>query len=939
MRLQNHRKPLFLRISLILLFVSRLSFISNAQKATIKGSVKEAGKNEALFGTTILIEGTTIGVQTDFEGKYTLEIPAEKNQTLIIRSVGYKTKILPLSPIPAKEKRILDVLLDEDVKENKEVTVLVTRRKDTDVSLITDMKKAEMVVNGVSSEQIAKTQDRDAAQVMARVPGVTVIDNRFVMIRGVNERYNSVMINDAISPGTEVDTRSFSFDLISSNMIERMMIYKSGAASLPGEFAGGVVKIYTKSTFGEDFFNVSVGSALRPATSFDNAYKPEGSATDFLGFDNGKRTLPDYFPKPEIFQNLPVNQQVEYAKQLNGNFENNKFSTTPDLRIGLSAGKRWKVGNNQLSTVTSFNYTSTFQTTKTERYRYASWDEARQKSQDTLFQYSDQSYSQSVRISAISNWMYKTANSKIEVKNLFNQIGDNETVIRTGKTFERSSDVFKNYSYNYISRSLLSSQVLGSHTLNENNQLDWVSAYSYTNRSQPDYRRIKTVKTADSEEPYQLVQAAGSGGLDETGRFYSQLKEHVGMLSSNLTHQFSVSWDSTRATLRTGIYTEGKSRVFDARFFAYLLKNPQANAELPFLPLDNIFNPNNLNPKKFVLEEGTRPQDAYKAQNILAAGFVETMLPFGDFKVTAGFRPEFNQQLVQSATSSEKVNVNNPILSPLGFLNVSYDISKRWIVRGAYSKTVNRPEFRELAPFVYYDFNLDANFVGNPGLKVADIHNLDGRLEFYPSKGEMITIGGFYKYFINPIETKISPIALSPQFTYSNAESARNFGAEIEVRKTLGMAGGSQFIDRLVFVSNASIIYSRVDLGIVGSQERIRSLQGQSPYVFNTGFFYASGDSKTNASILYNVFGKRIFMVGDALFPSIYEMPRQVIDLSISHQIVKKIQIKLGINDLLNYQTRFIQDSNRDGRISDKDELITNFRRGSYYSFAFTYSI
>ena len=928
-----------LRSGFICLFISHLTNISQAQKATIKGTVKEAGKNEAMFGATILIEGTTTGAQTDFEGKFKLDIPAKKVLTLIFRSVGFKTKTIPLQAIPSGEIRTLDINLEEDIKENKEVTVTVTRRKDTDVSLISDMKKAEMVVNGVSSEQIAKTQDRDAAQVMARVPGVTVIDNRFIMIRGINERYNSVMINDAISPGTEVDTRAFSFDLISSNMIERMMIYKSGAASLPGEFAGGVVKIYTKNTFGEDFFNLSIGSALRPTTSLKDGFRTEGSSTDALGFDNGKRTLPSNFPKPSVFQNLPVGQQVEYGKQLNGDFSNQKFNTLPDLRFGLNLGKRWRMGKSLLSTVSSLNYTSTFQTTKTERYRYASWDEARQKSQDTLFRYSDQSFARNVRISAISNWMLKTAKSKFELKNLFNQIGDNETVIRNGKIDERNGDEFKNYSYNYISRSLLSSQLIGSHELGESNQLDWVAAFNYTNRSQPDYRRLKTVRKENSNDPFELVPSAGAGGLDENGRFFSTLKEYCGTVSSSLTHQFSVSWDSSKATLRTGTYLESKSRAFDARFFAYKLKNLIENKDLLSQPLDQIFNPQNLSVRKYVIEEGTRPQDAYQAQNILAAGFVETMIPVGKFKFTAGFRPEFNQQFLQSATSSGKVNVNNPILSPLGFFNASYDLNKSWIVRTAYSKTVNRPEFRELAPFLYYDFNLDANFAGNSNLKVADIHNIDTRFEFYPSKSEMITVGLFYKYFINPIETKISPAGLAPQFTYSNANAANNYGVEVEIRKSIGIAGGDRTIDRIFFVSNASLIRSRVDLGIVGSQERIRSLQGQSPYVVNGGFYFTDKKGKTNITALYNVFGKRIFMVGNALFPSIYEMPRHVIDLSISHQVTQKMNLKVGVNDLLNYQSSFVQDSNRDGKITENDELISSFKRGSYFSFLISYTL
>ena len=226
-----------------------------------------------------------------------------------------------------------------------------------------------------------------------------------------------------------------------------------------------------------------------------------------------------------------------------------------------------------------------------------------------------------------------------------------------------------------------------------------------------------------------------------------------------------------------------------------------------------------------------------------------------------------------------------------------------------------------------------------PNLKVADIHNLDARIEFYPSKGEIISFGAFYKYFINPIETKVSPVGLSPQFTYSNADKAQNYGVEVELRKSLGIMGGERFVDRLFFIANASLIHSRVDLGVVGSQERIRALQGQSPYVVNSGLSYTHDRTGLNFTALYNVFGKRIFMVGDALFPSIYEMPRHVVDLTASKQIGKRYNLKLGISDLLNYRSRFIQDSNRDGKITTNDELISSFQRGAYYTFAVTVSL
>lgn len=909
-----------------------LAGISYSQTAVIRGTVKDAASKEALFGATVIIEGTQKGANVGIDGNYRLEIPADKALSLVFRNLGYSKKVVPLKPIPAGENRTLNILLEEEAKQSKEVMVTATRRKDTDVSLISDVKKAEMVVNGVSSEQMAKTQDRDAAQVMARVPGVTITDNRFVMIRGVNERYNSVMINDAISPGTEVDTRAFSFDLISSSMIERMMVFKSGAASLPGEFAGGVVKIFTRNTFGEDFANISVSTSFRPATTLASALKSEGYGSDFLGFDNGGRTLPASFPSSEVYQNLPASAQLPYSKSLSSNFNTGTLRISPDFRLGFQGGKRWNLGDYQLSTVNSFNYSSTWQAQQTSRFRYASWNAELGKSMDTLFRYQDQLLNQNIRISAISNWMLKAGNSQYEIKNLFNQISDNETVIRSGRIADRGNDLFRNYSFNYLSRSLLSSQLVGKHQTGEKTSIEWVMAGSMTRRNQPDFRRVRTVQPEGTSEGYQLVPAAGSGGLDETGRFFSSLKEYSATASASFSHSFRVTWDTAEAVFRAGTYNEYKDRSFDARFFAYILKNPAANQDLIRLPLNRIFTSENMGTDKFVLEEGTRPQDSYTAQNQLHAVWAESMLPFGKSKITIGFRPEFNTQSLQSATSAGKVKVRNPVLSPLGFLNWSREFSRSWVLRLAYCKTINRPEFRELAPFVYYDFNLDANFVGNPDLKVADIHNLDFRMEYYPRDGEMISFGGFYKYFVNPIETKIAPVGLSPQFTYSNASSASNYGVELEVKKALGNQGGSSFFDKLALVCNASLIRSRVDLGVVGSQERIRSLQGQSPYVVNGGFYY--NDEKKNLSItaMYNVFGKRIFMVGDALFPSIYEMPRHVVDLSLSKKISNKITLRLAANDLLNYRSRFVQDSNRDGQISDRDELISTFRRGSYFT-------
>jgi outer membrane receptor protein involved in Fe transport len=269
------------------------------------------------------------------------------------------------------------------------------------------------------------------------------------------------------------------------------------------------------------------------------------------------------------------------------------------------------------------------------------------------------------------------------------------------------------------------------------------------------------------------------------------------------------------------------------------------------------------------------------------------------------------------------VNVDNPIFSPLPSVNMTYDLNEKQKLRFAYGMTVNRPEFRELAPFSYYDFNLNISKTGNPDLKTASIHNVDARYEIYPNDGEMITVAGFYKHFINPIEVSGRAAGSGTAFFYSNPKSATSIGTEIEIRKNL-----KGFLsDRLTFVANGSLIYSRVDASNLAGQISNRPLQGQSPYLVNAGLYY-NGEG-FQASVLYNVIGKRIFVTGDNLGnQTIYEMPRNVIDLNLTKSFRKNIELKIGISDILNQSFRYTSDTNNDSKITDTDKNWQSFNRG-----------
>ena len=251
--------------------------------------------------------------------------------------------------------------------------------------------------------------------------------------------------------------------------------------------------------------------------------------------------------------------------------------------------------------------------------------------------------------------------------------------------------------------------------------------------------------------------------------------------------------------------------------------------------------------------------------------------------------------------------------------------------------SLNRPEFRELAPFTYYDFTFDVSRVGNSNLKTPTIQNVDLRYEFYPNEGEVISVAGFYKHFRNPIETRVRYSGSGVTFSVDNAEEAYALGGEVEVRKSFKNLTTSSLIDNLTLVLNASVIKSDVLTGFAGQEEN-RQLQGQSPYLINTGLYYNNVNTGWQVNLLYNVVGKRIFLVGDKeVQPTVYELPRNVIDFNIIKALGPHLEFKAGIPDILNQKFRLVQDSNLDGKITSIDNSYQSFRRGSYSTVGISY--
>lgn len=933
-----------------------------ADPGSIRGSIKDAKTKEALIGASVLIEGTQIGAAADVDGNFVLSNVPVGTHKIIISFVSYQTKEIPNVRVESGNITVIDTELDEEGKALQEVVVRGNRATNTEVAVISEIKQLKPIAVGISAAQIQKSQDRDAAAAIRRVPGISIVDNRFVMIRGLGSRYNAVLINDVITPSSEVDTRAFSFDLIPSNIIDRMIVYKSGSAESPGDFAGGVIKIYTKRRPDQNFTDGALTVGYRANTTFQNVQSHTRSGANFLGLWGADQTLSSAFPKRSAdFNTLSSTERAAYGQILPNSWALKNVNVSPDLRLAFNLGRRFDIGNVDVSNITNINYSMTNQVSNIDLKLYQNGLNAN----DVFEKYKDSNYSRQTRIGVLHNWTFRFSPIfNLEWKTLFNQMGNTETVAREGQRVVDGYDV-KNYSQRFENRSIVTTQVSGDHKIGDLTKLNWITGFGYTGRWEPDWKRIRfqrpTADAGSEATPYQAVTPIDPNPID-LGRFYSKLNERVVTLAVNGEHTFGNPVDREPNKIRFGVYGERKDRDYSARFYGYT--NVGNASEILRGDIGSIFTPQNVTGTDggLTVKDGTKDLDSYNGINNYYAAYLSGDVNFGSKAIlTLGFRGEYNnQQLHSTIVNERKELVNNIVFIPLPSLNFTYKLSEKQNLRLAYSSTLNRAEFREMAPFTYFDFNLLADIRGNTALKTAKIQNIDAKWEFYPTTNELISVTGFYKHFKNPIETFLIPTGNGLAYTFINAGSAQSYGVEAEIRKGFAESS-SRFFQNLTLVANASLIKSKVNLGqvvegpdlsgaiqkydLTGITDSKRPMANQSPYLVNAGVYYAE-PSGWQWNVLYNVFGQRIFAVGNVDNPTVYEMPRNVIDLNISKKFKNNLELRLGIQDLLNQPVRYSQDFNHDGKVGsdvttkgpNADQDIRKFRRGSYFTLTAAYN-
>ncbi len=938
-----------MRYILYLVFFTAISLSTYSQSGKVEGKITDSKTGKTLSGVSVTVAGESKGVATDLDGRFVLTLAAGKPRIIRVSSVGYQTKEISNVEVASNALINLDVVMEPATKTEAEIVIKVTRREETTAALIAYQKNTNTVAQVVSAESIKRSPDKNTSEVLKRIPGTSIQEGKYIIVRGLNDRYNATMLNGVLLGTTEPDRKTFSFDIFPAGMIDNIIINKAFVPELSGEWAGGLVQVNTKDVPAKNYLNIVVGTGFNTQTIGKDFYTYKGGKLDWLGMDDGFRAIPDPLPTKSPFSEQSSAQKTEFGKLFKNIWSANKnpseFFPVLNKNFQLSGGFNKKLGDkSKLGAVFAINYNQSNKRTDFINNRIFSVENL---TPTVVFDYSDKKYSQDVLWGGLANLTLQLgSNSKISFKNIFNVNATNYANERMGKDYEFNSNGGGNIRATELAlktNTFFNTSISGEHNLVKYKaKLHWYGSFNILDQYIPDQRRIQYNQEPDNvNNPYLLLIGPSQTSQKSGSRYYGFLNDYNYTAGGDLSKSFKLF--DLNQSIKGGYFFQVKDRLFDSRPFANYL--PANNDNLKELPADKVFAPENFGngfDNKFAFNELYGSQFRYIANTILNAGFLQLDNQFTDkLRATYGLRVENYDQVIGSLRQSDPRHVHTEVTDFLPGLNLTYKLNNRTNLRLSGSQTVIRPEFRELSDFAFYDFDLGATVTGNRTLERTKVSNADIRYELYPRAGELFTVGVFYKYFKSPIELFFNQTGggSSSTFNYINADHAYSFGAELEFRKKLDFADA---LKNFTFQTNISYIYNRVKSE---AENLDRPMQGQSPYVLNAALQYDVEKLGINTTLLFNQIGDRIFYVGSGTgndaFPAVTEQHRPIFDFQIAKKVIKNTgEIKLNVSDILNADNNYYLDVNNNRKYEkNTDALAIKRKYGSTISLSFSYNI
>lgn len=929
-------KKSFTTLTVLLLF---LLAAHAAGTGKIIGKITNEKTGEELIGANIVITGTTTGATTNINGEYVIEGLEAGFYSVTVSFISYESKTIEKVKVSANSETVLNIKLKETQYNIEGINVKARTIRNTENSMLAIQKQSAPILDGISSQEISVYGDKDAASSLKRVTGIIILDDKYINIRGLSDRYLRTELNGSEIPSLDPNKNSPQLDLFPSNIIDNILVYKSFSPELPASFTGGYVNIITKD-FPETFtfqFTTSIG--FNPQTNLNkNFLSYQGGKLDWLGIDDGTRDIPD-LAKGDIPYRYEDDVNLDkITASFNKIMEPERKTSFLNHSHSVSVGNQVNFLGKPLGVVASLSYDrkfSFYDDGEVGHYTLRS-SNAPHLQKDLLL--NDERGKMKVLIGGILNMSYRlNDNNTIGFNIIRNQSGIDEARYQEGYSHYHQVD-FQTRTLKFFSRSFTSMQLRGDHTLPAVRGLNmkWMTSYVISKHKEPDTRFFTNIY---EDLPDTTVYFIDIAKQDVPSRYFRDLTEKNLNAKLDLTLPFDHLKPSFK--IQAGGSVVYKDRNFDERVFQYRDNNDSYSGSIAeYLGNDNIGMNAPGYPQYFgvFISDATQLSNTYNGYQLLAAGYI-----MGDVEITpklrlvTGVRPEYTYMTVESKNPANPSGLLD-IIHVLPAFNLTYNIIDNMNIRGSYTKTLARPTFRELAPYSSFEFSGDFIFTGNENLKSTLINNLDIRWEYFPKPGEVFSVSYFYKIFHNPIERTFIPEAGNDEITFENVGTAKAHGIEFDFRKSLDFIN---FMKNMKIGANFAFIHTTVaiddqELAAIHATNPYhgnkREMYGQAPFICNAFLGYSNKENGISTNLNYNISGKKLTIVVKGGTPNIFEQPRNQLDFNFKKEF-GRISLKFSAKNLLNdeYEQTYTY--------KEREYIFTNYTLGREYSIGFSYLI
>ncbi len=890
------------RLTLAVLTLSGLSRIAVAQAPTaargrITGRVLDP-QGAGMSDVGIQLVGTTVGTLSGVDGRFTLQNVPAGTVTLLARRIGYASRTVTGIAVAAGQTVEQNIAMAPAALQLATATVTATQERGSVSAALDRQRSAAAIINTVTSEQIAKSPDSDAAAAVGRVSGVSVQDGKYVFVRGLGDRYTTASLNGARLPSPEPERKVVPLDLFPASLIQSVTTSKTFTPDQPGDFAGAAVNIQTREFPARRTVVMSSSAGYNAAITGKTTWTAGTQGRDYFALGGTKRELPGSVRQFGSFDPQPGQGVVN---SLLGTFRN-RWSALPTTgtgngSLGMSVGGSDPVLGQRIGYLLSGNY-GVQQNIKQKQVR--AYALARQGIEE-VDRFEGTSSGTGVLWGALANFStFLGRNTKLSLNNTYNRTSDNDARVESGFS-ENLSTELDITRLQYVERMIRSSQLTAEHSLfGGAHVFDWAATASGVTRKEPDRSEIVYSRVGSAAPEWFAI------GTEGAVRTFGDLAENTYEGAANYRMSFFEPGRELR--IKFGGLYRASSR--DAENFVYSAQGFGLDNAQRRLSPESIFDGRFTQPGSGALTLVPLSQGgSYAAEDRLAAGYLMMnwqVRPWASVVTGARFERS-NVEVIATPTVGSPITASPSFNDVLPSLAVTFKASENQNLRFSASQTVARPEYRELAPLRFRDVLGGDNVEGNAGLIRSLIRNVDLRWEWFPTRSEVFSVSVFGKQFENPIERVYLATSGTRVVTFQNAESATNYGVELEARFGLGKLASA--LENVSVFTNATLMQSDIKLrqGLVSATNANRAMVGQAPYMVNGGVTWNTASGSTSATLLYNVIGPRIVDAGVVPLPDVKELPRQVVDLSLRFPLFGAVAGRFDAKNLLDTRYRIEQ--------------------------------